>query len=122
MRAGRKRDLLTFEGYETTYDELNQPKKDWAEVLKAWGEIMPTTGSHYWAARQANSEVTATIEVRFSAAMYELLRRGADQVRITQELPSEEENGNDKRIFRIDSFFDPDGRRRRLHVMAKEEL
>ena len=112
MRSGLLRTLLTIETYEETTDDMGQPIQDWETFTTAWGKVKPLRGNDYWAAQQAQSDVTGEIEIRYIPALVDKLRADIEKVRA--------KHGD--RVYQIKSFFDPDERRKRLTLMVRESL
>ncbi len=110
--AGRLRNLLVFQTYEDDFDDLNQPIQTWKYFCKAWARPRALRGESYWAAQQAGSAVTGEVEIRYIPALVAKLREDIEKVRA--------KHGD--RVYQIESFFDPDERGKRLHLMIKEGL
>ncbi len=110
--AGRLRNLLVFETYEEDTDDMGQPVKTWKPYCKAWSKPRALRGDAYWAAQQAQSDVTGEVEIRFIPDLVDKLRADVEKVRA--------KHGD--RVYQIKSFFDPDERGKRLHLMIKESL
>lgn len=112
MRSGLLRNLLTIETYEEDTDETGQPIEDWKYYCKAWGNIRPLRGDHYWASQQAQSDVTGEVDLRYIPGLVDKLSDDVEKVRVKYS----------SRVLQVKSFFDPDERGRKLRLMVKEVL
>lgn len=112
MKAGQLRTPLEVETYQETTDDMGQIVMNWEHHSKVWAKKVALTGQDYWAAQQAQSDVTGELEIRYIPGLMDKLRKDIEKVRFKH---------ND-RILHIKNFFDPDGRRKRIHLMIKENL
>jgi SPP1 family predicted phage head-tail adaptor len=46
-------------------DEYGEPTGEWKAVIKCWGLVHYLAGRELWAAKQANSEVSGRVELRY---------------------------------------------------------
>lgn len=112
MRSGRLRSYLTVEVASDEADDLGQPVKSWNLFCTAWGTITDLRGSDSWASQQAQSDVTAQIEIRYRQDLVDLLRLDLEKVHI--------QTGG--RILWVRAFFDPDEKTKRLMLFVREAL
>jgi len=103
---------LEVQHYVETEDELGQPVKTWQHLMKAWGNFMHLTGTQKWLAAQVQAEGTITLEMRYIPDLVTRLRADKKLLRIKA----------DGRDFAIESYRDPDEKRKRLHLDVKEIL
>jgi len=112
MTSGRLNVPLTFETYEETLDELNQPIKNWEFYCKGWGDFRHLQGDRKWLAAQVQAEGTITVETRYNPGLVNKIREDVEKVRMKA----------DGRTFKILTYNDPDEKRKRLHIDVKEIL
>ena len=114
-KKGKIGDLgtpVTIETYEEDKDEMGQPIKDWKYYCKAWAKPKALRGEDFWSAQQAQSDITGELELRYDPGLMDKLREDIEKVRLKA----------DERTMHIKSFYDPDERKRRIHLMIKESL
>lgn len=67
--AGARRHRLQLQRFDGALDELNQPLDDedehWTTIGRPWAKITPIAGREFYAAEQAQSEVTHKIDIRY---------------------------------------------------------
>ncbi len=112
MKSGQLRTPLEFQVYVETTDEMGQVIKVWEFFCKAWAKHRALRGEDFWASQQAQSDISGELEIRYIPALADKLRADIEKVRA--------KHGD--RVYQIKSFFDPDERRKRLHLMVKEAL
>ena len=112
MRSGQLRTPLEIQTYEEDTDDMGQPIQDWQFFCKAWGRPKALRGEDFWAAQQAQSDVTGELELRYIPELVDKLRKDIEKVRLKI----------DDRVLYIKNFYDPDERRKRIHLMIKESL
>ena len=112
MTSGKLNKPLEFEHYVEAVDDLGQPVKTWVHFCRAWGKVEHLRGEEKWLAAQAQAEGTMTLEIRFIPSLAAKLRADIKLVRVKME----------DRIFDIDSYRDPDEKRKRMHLDIKEVL
>ena len=112
MKAGKLRTPLQFQTYTEDVDEFGQPVQSWEDLCPAWAKHVALRGEDFWAAQQAQSDVTGELEIRYIPTLVAKLHEDIEKVRAL----------HGDRVYQIKSFYDPDGRRKRLHLMIKESL
>ncbi len=131
MSSGYRRDAIEFLYWTEGYDASGWPlEANWAALsppLKAWGRYKPNRGDDFWAAQQVQSDVDGLFEVPFTERLVKLLHADLTKLRlrITMGAAPAVTVPPSPALFRhfsIKSFFDPDQRRKVLHLMVKEEL
>lgn len=104
MRAGLLRHRVRIETRVQAQDAYGQPVQDWAEVTTVWASVEPVSGREYWAAQQAQAEVTHRVVMRareLSPAM-RLVHRG--------------------RVLEVVAVRDIEERGRRIEVLTRERV
>lgn len=64
MRSDRNKKI-TIKQESTTQDEYGQPTHDWTTVVTCWASIEPVIGKEFYAAEQAQSDVTIKIRTEY---------------------------------------------------------
>jgi SPP1 family predicted phage head-tail adaptor len=106
VRAGILRHRVEIQKWaDSGPDDHGQPVQDWQAVAFVWGEVRDVRGREFWETGQAQAgEVTTRVRVRY--------REDLDRtMRVLYR----------DRILRITEILDPDGRRRDLHLMCRED-
>lgn len=67
MNPGRLNRRVTIASHGTTPDAFGQPANTWATLATVWAEITPKRGRELVAAKSVDSEVSATITIRYRA-------------------------------------------------------
>jgi len=101
MNAGELNTYVTFQKEAETEGEYGT-ETAWQDYVSCWGSLENLSGSEYFAAQQANSEVTGTLKIRYRTDIDPTMR-----VVI---------NGQ---AYDIEAMFDPDQSKEKLHVMLK---
>lgn len=96
MRAGKLDRRTTF----YTVDEETDAETSFVTV---WGAIEPLNAREIFAARQAQSEVTGRIRIRYRTDIDPTMRAGVGS-----------------RRWEIEGIVDPEDRHEELHVLVKE--
>ena len=112
MTSSKLNMPMQIQHHVETYDELGQPVKTWQHLMNAWGNIIHLRGQERWMAAQVQAEGTITLEMRYIPDLLARLRADVKLLRIIA----------DGRTFDIDSYRDPDEKRKRLHLDVKEIL
>lgn len=112
MRTGLLRMPIAFEIYTESRDSLNQIIENWVFYCKAWGKPLHQNQTQYWAAAQVQAEGTILIETRYIPQVLAKLMEDVSKVRIK----------SDTRVFKIKNYFDPDERKKRLHMIIEERM
>lgn len=103
MRVGKYRNRIKILKLEKTQDSSGNIIEDWVEHKKVWAKIFNLQGRQYWEAKQAQSEVTGEIRIRY-----------------TDDLTTDMRIKHGEKEYDIESLFDADARRRELVIMVKE--
>jgi len=127
MSSGYRRNLMEFEKWTEGYDASGWPINQWqsyAPELKAWGRFKPLRGDGYWASQQVQSDVIGEIEIPFIPLIVRELHDDLSVIRIKMcmGVASVPPGTALFRYFKIESFHDPDERRKRIILMVKEEV
>lgn len=101
MRAGELDTYVTFQEEVETEGEYGT-ETTWQDYASCWGGIENLSGSAYFAAQQANSEVTGTLKIRYRTDLDPAMRVVIDG-----------------QPYDIEAMFDPDQSREELHVLLK---
>ena len=66
MRAGMLRHRVTIQRYELVVDDYGAPlhRESWKDVATVWASVEAMSGRDFFAARQEQSEVTHTAQMR----------------------------------------------------------
>jgi len=104
MRAGELRHRVRIESATETQNTRGEPIQSWAEVATRWGAVEALSGRELFAAKQFASEVTHLIRLRYLAGVKEKMRAVVTGT-----------------IYDIQAAFDPDKRKRELHILALQK-
>jgi SPP1 family predicted phage head-tail adaptor len=105
MTAGKYKHRVEFQAKATVQDEYGEPVDAWQTVIECWGLVHYLTGRELWAAKQANSEVTGRVELRYRDDI-------SPEMRIKYR----------DRFMDIESIVPLEHDRREIHVNFKERL
>ena len=107
MQSGRLRERVAIQAATTTQNTSGELIETWATATTVWGQVLPGAVSERFsaAAGQRASEITHTVRIRFRTDI-------TPKKRFLWET----------RELEILGWMDPDGIRRTLVVMCKEEL
>ena len=105
MRAGALNKLISIERWIETDNPFGEPVTTWQEQTKAYASINPSRGTEKYISAEKHAEVTHIIEIRY----------------IPNITPKNRIVWSD-RIFKILSTIDIGERRKRLKIVAKEEV
>lgn len=105
MRAGELRHRVTIQQMQDTQNEYGEPVKEWVDVVTVWASIEGLRGREYFEAQQTMAQADHRIKIRYM-----------DGIKPTMRIVY------GTRIFSIQSVLDPDGRRRELHLICKEQV
>lgn len=104
MRIGPMRHRVTvLHQVQGADDPLGEPSLTWAEFATVWGEVSPLSGRQYMEARQAQSEVSHRVRIRYLPGV-------AADMRVQ----------HDGRMFQIEAVLDMGERKREMHLMCVE--
>lgn len=104
VRAGDLRHRVTLQKPVYSQDEFGQPENNWEDIVTVWAKIEDISGREYFIAQQApTAQVSTRIIVRWRSGV-------RPEMRIVHK----------DRIFDIKAAFDPESRKRWLHVMCQE--
>jgi len=112
MTSSKLNMPMQIQHHVETYDDLRQPVRAWQPLMDAWGNFIHLTGQARWMAAQVQAEGTITLEMRYIPDLITRLRADVKLLRVIA----------DGRTFSIDSYRDPDEKRKRLHLDVKEIL
>lgn len=104
MNIGDMKTKVTFQEYAESSGDYGD-EKTWQDYEQAWGSLENLSGRAYFEAQQANSEVTGKLKIRYR-----------DDIKPEMRIKV----GTD-RVLNIETFYDPDGRNRELHILVKEQ-
>jgi SPP1 family predicted phage head-tail adaptor len=65
MRAGELRNLITIQKPARAQDSSGSTAETWNTLCTVWASIRPLKGREYYAANQAQMEVTHEITIRY---------------------------------------------------------
>src|SRR5918992_2353622 len=102
MRAGTLKDRVTLQQNTPTQDAGGAPVDSWADVATVWAAIEPLTGREFFDAARVVADVTHRLRIRYRADVTEKMRAIQGS-----------------RTFDISAVLEV-GRRRELHLMARE--
>lgn len=107
MQSGRLRERAAIQAATVTQNTSGELIESWATETTVWAQVLPGSVSERFsaAASQRASEITHTVRMRFRTDI-------TPKKRLLWET----------RILEILGHMDPDGRRKTLVVMCKEEL
>lgn len=107
MRAGVLRHRVTIQEWsDDGPDSWGQPEKEWSAVATVYGEVRDIRGREFWESGQSQGGlVTSRVRIRY--------RSDVDRnMRVV----------HGTRALMIEAVIDPDGRRRELHLMCREDV
>lgn len=105
MRAGKLRHRITIEQVTETRAADGTPSESWSAFATVWAEKVAVEGNERFVAEREHAEVTDAWTIRHLAGV-------TPKMRISY----------DSRVFDIESAFDPDGRKRELTILTREEV
>jgi SPP1 family predicted phage head-tail adaptor len=104
MRAGRLRHLITIQHQVATTGELGEPAVAWTDFASdVWADVRPVSGRAYMEAKQAQSEVSHKVSIRFLSGVK------AD-MRVVFE----------GRVFQIEAVLDFEERHKEMQLLCVE--
>ncbi len=103
MRSGELRHLITIQQPSFAQDSSGSSAETWSTRCSIWAKIRPLRGREYYAANQAQMEITHEITIRYRSDVNAIHRVSY---------------GN--RIFRINAVMDIDENRRELVLQCVE--
>lgn len=103
MKIGDLRHRVVLQEKEITEDELKQQSETWTDIATVWAAIEPLSGREYFAARQANAEITAKITIRYR-----------------KDVTPDMHAVFGSRVFEIQSLVNPKERYEMLVLMCRE--
>ena len=106
---GKLRHRLTIQRPDKEYNAIGEEIIKWTDVATVWAAIEPLRGNTYFAAKQANAEVTGKITLRHR------------ELKPTYRFQWIDHNGK-TRIFNIISIIDPQSRGKEIQVYYSEAL
>jgi len=104
MRAGELNTYVTFQEEAETEGEYGT-ETTWQDYVSCWGSLENISGREYFAAQQANSEVTGTLKIRYR-----------DDLDLAMGVII------DGQIYNIETMYDFDQSREELHVILKGQI
>lgn len=90
MRAGDLNQRIVIEQKQVTRDSMGGEVKTWVQYAAVWAQIQHLSGRELIAAKQAASEVTARITIRYLAGVDASMRvrHGGDVYAISAVVPT----------------------------------
>lgn len=101
IRSGDLNTYVTFQESVTIEGDYGTTE-EWQDFVSCWGKLKSLMGRTYFEAKQANSEVEGTLEIRYRTDLKEDMRVNIDG-----------------QIYDIEAMYDPDQRKEELHVLLK---
>lgn len=65
MRSGELRNLITIQKPARAQDSSGSTAETWSTLCTVWAAIRPLKGREYYAANQAQMEITTEITIRY---------------------------------------------------------
>jgi len=65
MNIGKMRHRLILQQPVSSQNTMDETVVTWTDMATVWGQIDPATGSWYFQAKQANSNVTGRVHIRY---------------------------------------------------------
>ena len=65
MNIGKLNKRVTIKSSSTTQDSYGEQVETYTDVATVWASIEPLVGKEYYAAEQANSEVSIKVRIRY---------------------------------------------------------
>lgn len=65
MQAGRMREPITIQAKTTSRDAYGAEVITWADQWSDWAQVQPIGGREYTALRQAQSDITMRMRIRY---------------------------------------------------------
>ncbi len=105
--AGKRRCRIVIQRFSGEVDVYGDPQyrddAQWTDVCALWASVSPVSGKIFYAAQQAQAEVSHSVCVRYRAGLTTSMRVKYGD-----------------RIFRIVSILDPEERHEELRLMCWE--
>lgn len=105
MRAGQLRHRLRIEEVVETRSDSGDVDESWNEFDTVWGSLEAVTGNERFRAEREHAEVTHLARIRHLDGV-------TPKMRIT----------HDGRTFDIEAVYDPEGRKREMHILTREAV
>lgn len=67
MRSGMLRHRVTLQRFQQGQDAYGGPVETWEDVATVWASLEAMNGREFFASKQAQSEVTQRIRIRYRA-------------------------------------------------------
>lgn len=103
MRAGKLKDRITIQKSIEKKDSSGSPYQEWEDYITLWADVQPLDGKEFWEAQKSNAQISGIIEMRFRTDINKTMRA---------------KYGN--RILALINVYDPDERRRKIHLLYQE--
>lgn len=69
MRAGKLRHLVTIQSRTEGTNSFNEPRPVWKDFATVYASIEPLSGREFFAAQQAQSDITHRVRMRYVAGV-----------------------------------------------------
>ncbi|MCK9569544.1 phage head closure protein [Candidatus Pacearchaeota archaeon] len=105
MNIGKLRHRITLQSPTATLNAIHETVDTWTDVDTVWAAIEPNTGTWYYAAKQANSNVKGRVRIRYRS-----------DIEATWRIKFGD------RILNIISILTPDERKTEIVILYSEDL
>jgi SPP1 family predicted phage head-tail adaptor len=105
MRAGTLRHRITIQQQTVTRDTFGGETITWADLATVWASKAHKSSREFFAAQKINAETQELFVVRYRSGVTAKMRVSYDN-----------------RYYDIIGAYDPDGRKRELHLLCKEVI
>ncbi|UWG96785.1 phage head closure protein [Dehalobacter sp. DCM] len=105
MNPGTLNKKIIIKQQPVSQDDSDKPINTWPTVSELWASINPLSGREYFAAQQANSEVSHKVNIRYNGSIKANMRILYGE-----------------RAYEILYLIDPGERHIELNLMCKELL
>lgn len=103
MKAGDLREVVTVLQREVTRDAMGGEITTWVEFAREYASVVDLNGREYFAAQQAQAEITTQVRMRYVAGVSALMR-------------VEREGGD---VLEVVSVVDVNGRQVELKLLCR---
>ena len=105
MRSGSMRHRITIQQNTPTTNSFGETIDAWTTLCTVWAAIEPLSGKRYWEAKQANTDETGMIRIRYRSDITTRMRALFGT-----------------RYLYFVAIINPDERNRSLQITYREEV
>lgn len=101
---GQLRERITFLSRTLISNEIDEPIENWHEYITVWAAVKPNTGSRFYSALQAQTNIKGMIKIRYR-----------NDIDTTMRIKHRDN------IYIINAIIHPDFDKKYLHIMYSGE-